>query len=514
MSYRKAVFTLIIVGILLRCLIAGSIEFGNDEVYYWTYSQHLQWNYFDHPPMVALLIRLTTLNLSLQQFELFVRLGSIICCAFATYFLYKTVSNLDTERAAFIAAVFYNASFYGSIITGVFILPDSPQMLFWTASLFVLCQMIRSEKPRTSQWLAFGILAGLTIMSKIHGIFLWTGLLLYIILLRRSWLRSWPAYASAAITFVIVLPFLFWNFQNNFITYRFHSSRLEGIHFKGDNFGREIFGEIFYNNPVIVFLTFAALSWFRRKSKETKDDFLRLSFLISIPMILLLLILSMFNDTLPHWTGPAYITLIPLASIYISKTRAGNKIPAVVKYAMILTGFVVVAGVFTVKFYPGTLGKRKTTTKFGEGDVTLDMYGWKQAAKKIDSVVIADERSGVMDKDVQFVSNEWFPAAHIDYYIARPIHKFVIGIGEMNDLHHYEWLNEYRLNDRPLKNAYCVYPSNYTCNVKTVYADKFESIDSVASFSIFRNKKICKYLVIYRMKNFVGIVPHLKDNWR
>jgi 4-amino-4-deoxy-L-arabinose transferase-like glycosyltransferase len=188
-SYKKAVFLLIIIGIIIRCLIASGIELGNDEVYYWTYSQYLQWNYFDHPPLVALLIRLTTFNLSLERFEFFVRLGSIICSAFATYFLYKTVSNIDTERTGLIAALLYNASFYGSIITGVFILPDSPQMFFWTASLLVLSKLIRTKKPVVSQWALFGVLVGLTIMSKIHGVFIWTGLLLYIIFYKRKWLR-------------------------------------------------------------------------------------------------------------------------------------------------------------------------------------------------------------------------------------------------------------------------------------------------------------------------------------
>ena len=169
MSLRKPLAWLIIIGILTRCIIASSIEFGNDEVYYWTYSQHLQWNYFDHPPMVALLIRSTTFNLSFQQFEVFVRLGSIICSAFATYFLYKAVSNMSTEKAGLFSALLYNASLYGSIITGVFILPDSPQMLFWTASLLILSKLLTSQKPAIVHWILFGIMTGLTIMSKIHG---------------------------------------------------------------------------------------------------------------------------------------------------------------------------------------------------------------------------------------------------------------------------------------------------------------------------------------------------------
>jgi hypothetical protein len=88
MIYRRKVFYLIIISTLMRLLIAGITEFGNDEVYYYTYALHLQWNYFDHPPGVALLIRLTTLNLWLTN-ELFVRLGAVLCAAAGTWLSYK-----------------------------------------------------------------------------------------------------------------------------------------------------------------------------------------------------------------------------------------------------------------------------------------------------------------------------------------------------------------------------------------------------------------------------------------
>jgi len=221
----------------------------------------------------------------------------------------------------------------------------------------------------------------------------------------------------------------------------------------------------------------------------------------------------MFNDTLPHWTGPAYVTLIPLTAVYLSKTKIKSTVPNAVKYSVALTLFVMVAGFMAIKFYPGTLGKKKSTFKYGEGDVTLDMYGWNKAAKKIDSLVIADEASGIMSKDAEFVSNKWFPAAHIDYYVARPLNKFVIGFGEMNELHHYEWLNSYRLVDKPLNEAYCVVPSNYNCDVRAIYGDKFNSIDSVAAIPIYRSGRICKYFFLYRMKNFTGTVPEVTDNY-
>ena len=63
MLEKHKILVLISITTLVRCLIAATIGLGNDEVYYVTYAQHLEWNYFDHPPMVALLIRLTTFNL-------------------------------------------------------------------------------------------------------------------------------------------------------------------------------------------------------------------------------------------------------------------------------------------------------------------------------------------------------------------------------------------------------------------------------------------------------------------
>jgi len=218
----------------------------------------------------------------------------------------------------------------------------------------------------------------------------------------------------------------------------------------------------------------------------------------------------MFNDTLPHWTGPAYITLLPLAAIYLSQgTENIVKIPRIVRFSLAFTSFVAIGGVLLINFFPGTLGNQKTTSKFGEGDVTLDMYGWREAAKKIDSLIVNDKKSGAMPANFQFVSNKWYPAAHIDYYIARPLNKVVMGVGEMNDLHHYIWLNEFRLKKDTLQDAYCVFPSDYSCNVKDIYAGKFKSIDSVGAFPIYRSNRVSKYVFVYRLKNFISEIPRI-----
>src|SRR5258706_12667650 len=106
MSFRKKILLLILLSTLVRCTIAGFLEFGNDEVYYWTYAQHLAWNYFDHPPMVALLIRFTTINLHFQ-YEFFVRLGPILCAAFNTWLIFLIGSKIKDEQTGWYASLLY-----------------------------------------------------------------------------------------------------------------------------------------------------------------------------------------------------------------------------------------------------------------------------------------------------------------------------------------------------------------------------------------------------------------------
>ncbi|RYZ61810.1 MAG: hypothetical protein EOO14_03995, partial [Chitinophagaceae bacterium] len=55
---KKPVQTFLVFWTVLNLLQVGLMELTSDEGYYWFYAQHLQWGYYDHPPMIALLIKL------------------------------------------------------------------------------------------------------------------------------------------------------------------------------------------------------------------------------------------------------------------------------------------------------------------------------------------------------------------------------------------------------------------------------------------------------------------------
>ncbi len=504
--YKKKLFWLITITTILRLLLASFTELGNDEVYYWTYAQHLQWNYFDHPPMVAVWIKFFTANLALQQFEVFVRLGSIVGCVISTLILFNLVRKLHSEQAAWFAACLYNASIYASILAGVFILPDSPQMIFWCSSLYFL-MLINRHPEKWLPWILFGVCAGLCIMSKVHGVFLWFGFGLYILFKKIDYLKNPKVYVSALITALIISPILFWNISNNFITYRFHSERVVSNVFNPNYFGliREIYGQLLYSNPFNVLIIFTALiAW--RKRRMTRLPSLRIFNFIALPMISVFIIFSFFGDTLPHWSGPAYIALIPVAAIYLSEKNPFLILPKKLKWGLAFSIILLPLVILLVNFYPGTFAKNNNK-ELGSMDASLDMYGWEQAGKKFKQFYLQEQKENIMPPGAPVVCYNWFPAAHEDYYFCRQLNIKLIGLGPAHNLHHYMWLNEYNLSNVNMEKAYCVVPSNQYHDARNVYAGYYNKIDSVTTINTFRNGKICRYFDVFRLQGWKGTVP-------
>jgi 4-amino-4-deoxy-L-arabinose transferase-like glycosyltransferase len=503
-KYKQKTILLIIIAALVRLIVAASIGLGNDEVYYVSYAQHLQWNYFDHPPMVALWIKLSTINLYVQQYELFVRLGSVLSAAGCTWLLYKTANMLHSAKAGWVVSLLYSGSVYASVIAGTFILPDSPQILFWCWALYLATKILLSNGKGYANWLLFGVAAGLCVMSKIHGCFLWFGLGLYVIIYKRDWLKLPQLYLAFLITLLIVSPIFIWNWQNDFITWRYHSQRVvvEQFSFNKDGFLRELMGQLLYNNPFNVCIVVAALISFKTKKLPVTAP-VNLYLLIGLPMIFLLLGIAAFRDTLPHWSGPAWCTLLLPAAVWMAGVdeKVFVKKLRLAKLGILLQLVIIVAGVAVVNFYPGTIGSNKNTDTMGDGDATLDMYGWKNFATSFDSLRRADIVSGKMKADAGIVCSKWFPAAHIDYYVTRYKKSMVTGLGNLNDLHHYQWLNSRRDTVQRGSDAWCIVPSNNAIDVQQQYASSFNAVEKAATIASYRSGKIVRYFVIYRLRN-------------
>ncbi len=83
--------------VVLRLVAAACTPLTFDEAYYWMWSKHLAGGYYDHPPMVALVIRLGTMIAG--DTELGVRLVSILLALPMSYAVYRTAAILFGGRA-------------------------------------------------------------------------------------------------------------------------------------------------------------------------------------------------------------------------------------------------------------------------------------------------------------------------------------------------------------------------------------------------------------------------------
>jgi Dolichyl-phosphate-mannose-protein mannosyltransferase len=502
--YKKQTILLIAIASIVRCIIAVSISLGNDEVYYRMYAAYLQWNYFDHPPMVGLLIRLTTFNLFLDNI-FFIRLGAILSVAIVTWLLFLCGKKLKDAYTGFLAAIIYTASIYGSIIAGLFILPDAPQMVCWVAGLYLLIDIVASyaiTNKAKKKMILFGIIAGVGMLCKVHTIFLWLGIGTYIICFDRRWLMQPSLYFAAIFTLVIFYPVIQWNIDNHFITYQFHSNRVAvtdaGINFT--SFFTFFGGQIFYYNPIVFVCMFLALVAALRKKLPILLLQNKLLLCCSLPLIIICVAVSLFKNMLPHWSGPSSIALTLLTAAYFSNYKT---IPKAIKFAVVFIISISLSGALLINFYPGTLGKKENAF-LGEGDFTLDMYGWKNLKDTFEQIRKKDSNNNIMKSNAAIVCNKWFPAAHIDKYVAMPLKINFVVIGDTNDIHQYAWINKEREKLIEGDDAYCIVPSNNYEDVNILYSKYFTTILLAQIIEQKRNGKNCRLFYLYRLKYFKG----------
>lgn len=494
----KTAFLIVIVAIVKLC-IAPLIELGNDEVYYWTYALQLDWNHFDHPPIIGLLIRLTSLNLWWTS-ELSLRLGSILGASISTWFIFKLGKLIDGERVGWFAALIYTSCIYTGFIAGFFILPDSPQMPFWTAALYIMAHLIlkKNDQNNVFVWALLGIVIGLTTLCKVHGLYLWVGFGLFILFKRIAWLNNWRIYFSVLITLCFTIPIFYWNFKYDFITYKFHSERVSNTGLQWESFLKEIIGEIAYQNPILfVLFTFSVFALLAKKIRFKQKRIVIWLFCMSIPMLLIFWGISLFNPTLPHWSGPAYIPLFLIAAVYLERSTI-KVFPNWLKTAIGFIVIVLFAGITIIKFSPRNFGSQDLQN-YGEYCPTLDLSGWKDFGLQFNTIVKKDIDEKVMKKGVVLVANQWFPAGHLEFYVSKQSGIPLIGVGLLKDLHKFIWLNKDRNKLRIGDDAYCIVPSNLPLNVQLAYCSYFTEIKPAQIINQVRNGGVVRYFYIYRL---------------
>lgn len=493
---------LLLISAVLRGYFAFHLELGIDEVYYWTYARFPDLSHFDHPGMVGWMIQIFTLNLTFDQ-ELFIRLASVVLGTGSTLLMFLIGRRIRNEATGMIAAFFFTTSFYGFVLCGLFILPDAPQVFFWLLTLYFMVVALPDPDLtlRSRRMMLFtGMAMGLALLSKYHSVFLLAGELIYVLIFNRRWLKAKEFYASLAMTGILVLPILFWNLENSFISFTFHESRVVvkdgGI--QPDYFFMELLGQFFYNNPVNVVVILLSLLALIRGKVFLEPAFVRILLLTSLPLIFVFTSFSLFRSTLPHWTGPGYSGLILLAAAWLGGPLEQDRFTPRRFPWVVIPSFVMMAGVVWLAW--GQVRQGWVPLKrWNIDDVTLDMYGQQQMASKFIPVARWAEENFLIDAGSPILTFRWFPAANFDYYIGRVMNKKVYALGTLDRIHKYHWINKERGNLPRGSDAWYIALSDDYENPWDLYGNLYEMIIPADTLTILREADTVRQAFLYRL---------------
>ena len=203
--------------VALRLVAAAYTPITFDEAYYWMWSKHLAGGYYDHPPMVAVVIRLGTLIAG--DTELGVRLVSILLALPMSWAVYQaTLILFGSRQVASTATLFLNVTLMAAVGTMI-VTPDAPLLVASSLLLFALAKVWQTG--RGAWWLAVGAAAGCALLSKYTALFFGPAILIWLVAVPklRRWLVSPWLYLGGLVALLLFAPVILWNADHGWVSF-------------------------------------------------------------------------------------------------------------------------------------------------------------------------------------------------------------------------------------------------------------------------------------------------------
>jgi 4-amino-4-deoxy-L-arabinose transferase-like glycosyltransferase len=350
----RAVLMVIAATMAFRILFAWSLGLGIDESYTVATGRHPQLSYFDHPPL-AWWLAWGGGHLFGTEAALPLRAPFIALFALTTWLMFSLTRLLFGESAGLWAAVTLNFAPVIAWTSGSWILPDGPLNAALLGGAYCVAVALFAAGPAAPfWWLAAGACGGLAMMAKLHGVFLFAGVGLFLITspAHRHWLRTpWP-YLALVVAGTVFMPVIIWNEQHGWVSIVFQAERARPREFKlwaplvavG---GQALFLLPWVWLPLILCLGKAGL-------KGPAQDRQWLMACLAIGPIALFTIVAWGGvRTFPHWAAPGYLMLFPLLGAQVATAiESGRRYTRPWLIATATSVVVLLGGTVTLAYLP------------------------------------------------------------------------------------------------------------------------------------------------------------------
>lgn len=428
------------VWLLAGLIQAATTELFDDEAYYWVYAQFLDWGYFDHPPMIALMIKLGT---ALFSGELGVRLIVVVMGTVAVYVIERLTQPRNLQL--FYAIVLNIAVLQ---IGGIIAVPDIP-LLFFTALFFITYKsFIERTNWLNAIWL--GIIVALLLYSKYHGLLIIVATLLSNIKLLKQPL-TWLVIVLAVFLFS---PHVIWQVQHGMPSLHYHLFERVSPPYTLSFTTDFLAGQLLIAGPLLGWL----MIWSALKYKVVDQTQKAMKW--SLVFVYLLFFISSFKSrTEANWTVPLLVPLIVLAYHYLETKENLRK--WIFRILPVSLGIIMLVRIFMMLDEPMFKNLPKDEFHYN--------HEWTNAVKEK-----ANRLPVVFTNSYQRASKYWF-------YTGEP--AFSLNTHLYRRSNYNFWPLEYPLQGKGIFLVGSLGSADLTDTLVTV--NKFFSVDTVQSFLSF-----------------------------
>lgn len=301
---QKAIFYLL--WFVVSLIQAGMTGLFDDEAYYWMYSKFPAWGYFDHPPMIGLMIKagynLFGNELGLRLFIVLINTATI-----------RAIDSLLEQRND---RLFYAITLSMGLlqIGGIIAVPDLPLMFF--VSLFFLAYKKFTASASIRNTVLLGVIVALMFYSKYHGVLI----VFFTLLSNLKLFTRWQTYFAGLLALLLFSPHIFWQYQHNYPSVRYHLFERNAIDYRSSFTIEYILGQILLAGPLIGWLLLWAAG--KHKPASLTEKALRWCF---FGIYGLFLVSTLKGPTEANWTVPAFVSLIVLSHQYLNARPAQER---------------------------------------------------------------------------------------------------------------------------------------------------------------------------------------------
>jgi 4-amino-4-deoxy-L-arabinose transferase-like glycosyltransferase len=201
-------------------LLRNVISLDSMEAIQW--GELLSFGTNKHPPLSGWLMA-GFYNL-LGKHEILIYLLGQLCLLVGFIFVYKLAKFFMTKEKAFCATMVLEFCFYYTYY--IYVNSYNCNVLLMGLVPVVIYYFYKSvSQNKTLDWITFGITSGLAFLGKYQIVFVFLGMLLYLLISDREQFKKSGMYLAILTGSIVILPHVIWLFKNDFFSFTYMLDR-------------------------------------------------------------------------------------------------------------------------------------------------------------------------------------------------------------------------------------------------------------------------------------------------